>query len=149
MSEASQGRQSRRLLFVLAVSLALNCLAAGYLIGRGAASLPPPPAPSPAAANANGFGERLKQLPAAERQKFHSAMQPERAAIRQAHEDLMQARAHLAQVMAAEPYDPEQMRQAFAEVRAKAETLQSRVQDATAQALAALSAESRRRLAGS
>jgi uncharacterized membrane protein len=146
MSEATETRQRSRLLLALAVSLALNCLAAGYLIGRGAALVPSPPAAAPA--TANSFGERLKHLPGEERQQFQRAMQPDRPAIRQARADLAEARSRLAQVMAAEPYDPEKMRQAFADVRAKAETLQSHVQDATAQALAAISAQSRRQLAG-
>lgn len=148
MSEASGGRRSPRLLSALAASLALNCLAAGYLIGRGSAPVPSPPPAPPVAADANSFGERLRHLPAGERQKFQRAMQPDRPAIREAREALAEARARVAQVMAAEPYDAGTMRQAFADVRARADALQARVQDATAQALAALSVDSRRQLAG-
>jgi hypothetical protein len=50
--------------------------------------------------------------------------------------------------MAAEPYDAQKMRDAFADVRAKTAALQGRIQDATAQALAATSPETRRQLAG-
>jgi uncharacterized membrane protein len=146
MSEVSETRQRSPLLLALAVSLALNCLGAGYLIGHHAAFVPSPPPMAPAAVNS--LGERLKHLPLDERRRFQRAMQPDRPAIRQAREELAVARARIAQVMAAEPYDPGQMRQAFADVRAKTEVLRERVQVAMARALAVLSADSRRQLAG-
>ncbi len=75
-------------------------------------------------------------------------MQAYRADIRQAREDLAAARTRLSKAMADDSYDPDKMRLAFADVRAKTETLQGRVQDATAQALTAVSPEIRKRLAG-
>jgi uncharacterized membrane protein len=134
---------------VLGLSLALNCLLAGFLIGRGVGVIHPSgggPAGGPPVAN--GFGERLKQLPGEERQKFQKAMQPSRPAIKAAREDLAAARHRLAEAMAADPYDADKVRDAFADVRAKTQVLQSRVQDATAQALASLSPDLRKRLAG-
>ncbi len=149
MSESPIASPQSKLLFALLLSLAVNFLLAGYLIGRAVTFGPPSPhAQSPAPAAANSFGERLKQLPGDDRLKFQQAMQAYRADIRQAREDLAAARTRLSKAMADDSYDPDKMRLAFADVRAKTETLQGRVQDATAQALTAVSPEIRKRLAG-
>ena len=61
--------------------------------------------------------------------------------------DLIDARAKLVQALLADPYDPEKMRQAFADIREKTGALQKHVQDAAAGALAVLSPASRKELA--
>lgn len=143
MNDAPTGRRRPGLRLALTLSVALNGLAAGYLIGHG---LETPP-PTPQAATAVGFGERLKLLPREERQKFQQAMQASRPAIQQARQAWTEARAGIAAAMAEEPYDADRMRQAFAVARTAGETLQGRVQEATAQALAGLSPQSRQQLA--
>jgi uncharacterized membrane protein len=127
----------------------MNCLLVGYLVGGNIPIAAPRWSPSTSTpAPASTFNDRLKQLPNDERQKFQDVMAMNRLAIRQAREELLVARTRLTQAMAAEPYDANQLRQAFAEVRNKTVVLQERVQDATAQALAALTPDSRKRLAG-
>lgn len=138
------------LVAILVVSVGINCLLAGYIVGRrllpGEEQATQASAPAPA--QANNLAERLKALPKEERQKFQEAMRPFRPDIRTAREAVQEARDHLAAVISAEPYDPARMRETFEDVRAKAAVLQQKVQDATAQALAALSPESRKALAG-
>lgn len=136
------------LVTVLAISLAGNCLLAGYLLGHGI-SVGVKPAVAVAAntpAGGNGFNDRLKQLPEPERRKFQEGMRSSRAELKHAREELAEARQHLSQAMAAEPYDSEKVRLAFADVRTKNESVQQRVQEATALALASLSPESRKQL---
>lgn len=147
MSETSNAGANSKLLLALAISLAINCLGLGYVIGHGAASFPALSPQATVASSSGSFGERIKHLPKEERQKFQHVMHASQPAIRQARQDLVEAKARLNQALVSEPYDSERVRLAFADIRAKTETLQSRVQDVTALALAELSAESRRQLA--
>jgi uncharacterized membrane protein len=142
---------SRRLAWLsglLFISLAVNCLFLGALIGR---ELPWPEAaptvPQLRRAPVEGFGARIMALPLPERHRFFAAMRPFRPGTQAARADLAEARRNLRAVLMREPYDPAAVTIALAEVRRRTGILQQRVQDAAAQALAALSPQSRRWLA--
>ncbi len=141
--------RSRWLALVLLASLAVNCLLVGVMFGArvaGPALRDQPPVAAPLGGGA--FGQHVGQLPEPERRRFMMAMRPYRPGIRAARMALVEARRHLAATIAQPDFNAAAVTAAFADVRAHASALQEHVQEATAAALAAVSPESRRELAG-
>lgn len=158
MSDRSAPR-GRWLGLVVLASLAVNCLLIGVMFGSGVTGPalrgePPAAAPPAGAPQAGmplaggGFGQRVSRLPEAERRKFMMAMRPYRPGIRAARMALIDARRRLGATVAQPDFNAAAVAAAFADVRAHATALQERVQEATTTALATLSAQSRRELAG-
>lgn len=148
MSDRSAPR-GRWLALVLLASLAVNCLLVGVMFGTriaGPALHDQPPVAAPLGGSA--FGQHVGQLPEPERRRFMLAMRPYRPGIRAARMALVEARRHLAATIAQPDFNAAAVTAAFADVRAHASALQEHVQEATAVALAAVSPESRRELAG-
>jgi len=130
---------------LLLISVAFNCLLIGVVAGR----LLWPRDEATAVTGGDGsltFGERVRRLPPTERDKFQAAMQPHRPAIRAAREELATARAQFREALRHEPYDAAALLQAMAAMRAKNALLQQRIQEASAQAFAVLSPQSREQL---
>lgn len=132
----------------LFVSVALNCLLAGLIVGRDANLFGPEKPSAVQGFPANGFGEKVKSLPDDERRKYNLAMKPFRPALREARENLIAAREHMNQVINAEPYDLAAVKAALADVQQKTASYQQQVQDETAEALADLTPQSRHALIG-
>jgi uncharacterized membrane protein len=138
---------ARRWPLFLLVSLGLNCLLIGLIVGHvteAAAPSPPPQASQPV--QIAGFGARVLALSEADKRGFAVEMRPFRADIRTARRELATARQALADAFARQPYDPAATKEAFTVVRHREQTVQELVQNAAAQALGAVSAEGRRQL---
>jgi uncharacterized membrane protein len=129
---------------LLLLSVALNCGLIGSIAGHLLWARDEPPAAS--AGGPLSFGERMRRLPPAEREKFQAAMAPYRAGIRAARAEIAAARGQFRQTLRREPYDPVAMLQAMTAVREKAALHQERVQEAAAKAFAVLSPQSREQL---
>ena len=142
--------RGRWLAAVVLASLAVNCLLIGVMFGSRvtgpALRGQPPPVAAPQGGGA--FGQHVGQLPEPERRRFMLAMRPFRPGIRAARMALVEARRHLAATIAQPDFNAASTEAAFADVRTHASALQERVQEATTAALASLSPESRRELAG-
>ena len=130
---------------LLLLSVALNCLLVGIVVGHWL--LPREEAAAPGSGGRPlGFGERLRLLPAAERDKFEAAMQPSRPEIRAARAEVAAASAQFRQTLQREPYDIAATSAAMAALRGKTAVLQQRLQEAAAKAFAVLSPQSRQQL---
>ncbi|WOF73411.1 Spy/CpxP family protein refolding chaperone [Parvibaculaceae bacterium PLY_AMNH_Bact1] len=88
-----------------------------------------------------------RQLSGEEREKLKAAMRENRAELRHLFRDMRQAREALSEAIAADPYDPEAARTAFAELRAGMDAMATRSQDILVQAFADLTPESREKIA--
>ena len=145
MSDGTAGRWPP---LALLISLGLNCLLIGLIVGHavneGGLHAPEPAQTQPV--QVGGFGARVQTLSPADKQAFNLGMLAHRPAIRQARQELAVARAKLADAIARDPYDKAAAATAFAEVRSKSEIVQERVQEAAVDALAAVSLEGRRDL---
>ncbi|HLY55987.1 MAG TPA: periplasmic heavy metal sensor [Stellaceae bacterium] len=133
----------------LLISLGLNCLLIGLMVGHavnegGLHGGEPPAQGQPV--QVAGFGARVQALSPADKRAFNLGMLAHRPAIRQARQELAEARARLADAISRDPYDKAAAAAAFAEVRSKSEIVQERVQEAAADALAAVSLAGRREL---
>jgi uncharacterized membrane protein len=132
----------------LFVSIAVNTLLAGVVLGRETPWLADRPQPAgPPSFPVEGFAGRVQKLSEDEQRRFALAMRPYRPGIREARVALAEARQRLDQQLVAEPYSLPTTLAALAEVRAKTTVLQQRVQEAAAEALVRLSPASRRTLA--
>jgi len=142
---------------VLALSLAGNFLAGGFILGHylsfgparpaAPASASAPAAAVPVAGRGTNLGQRLAALPQDERQRFMQAMRPWQRDFKQERAEMQPQVEEVAAALSADPYDHKRMRQAFAALREKSVALQEATQNAQADALAVLSPESRRQLA--
>jgi hypothetical protein len=133
---------------LLILSVATNCLVGGFLLGRGistGAPAQPPPAPA-VVAPAWNLNERVKLLPPDEQKIFQQAMRTFRLGIDRARLDLDESKEHFPEAMLANPYDPDRMAKTFADLRAKTDAFQTRIQDGWSQSLAALTPASRKQL---
>ena len=132
----------------LFLSVAVNTLLGGVVLGREAPWFGERPQAGGAPSSpVEGFAGRVQRLPADERRQFELGMRPYRPGIREARLALAAARDRLDAQLVADPYSVLATRAALAEVRAKVEVLQQRVQEAAAEALVNLSPASRRALA--
>jgi len=142
---------------VLALSLAGNFLAGGFILGHYLSFGParqavPATGAAPAAAvpvvgRGTNLGQRIAALPQEERQRFMRVMRPAQHDLKQAREEMQAQAEEVVAALGAEPYDPNRMRRAFAALREKTAILQEATQNAQADALTVLSPESRRQLA--
>lgn len=132
------------------VSLALNLLVVGAAVGGYAAGARFSP---PGAERGAVRAERpMRALIAAVEPERRPAVRREIArtfvAARDARKEVRDARISLAQTIRAEPYDAAAVRAAFARMRAADQALAQRFQDMTADQLAAMSPQERRRVVG-
>lgn len=88
-----------------------------------------------------------RQLSGEEREKLKAVMRENRSELRPLFRDMRQARQALSEAIAADPYDPEAAKAAFAELRAGMDALATQSQDILVQAFADLSPESREKIA--
>jgi uncharacterized membrane protein len=132
------------------VSLALNLLIAGTALGGYAAGARFSP---PGADRGPSRAERpIRAIIAAVEPERRPAVRREIArtfaAAREARKEARDARMSLTQTIRAEPYDVAAVRAAFARMRAADQALAQRFQDLTADQLAAMTPEERRRIIG-
>ena len=132
---------------VALVSLALNLVVAGVAIGGYAAGARIAP---PGAAQGPGRADKpLRTLIASVAPERRAGLQREIArtflSARDARKEARDARLSLAETIRAEPYDAAAVRAAFARMRAADAALAQRFQDMTADQLAAMSPDERRR----
>jgi uncharacterized membrane protein len=152
---------------LLFLSVAFNLFLGGVLLGRAAFSplswdtaaleINEPQQP-----NANGdrpagvrganpesrLADRVRALPFAERRRFMAALGQQRADLQEARRSLRAAVIHVGQVIAAPQLDQQALSQALADVRVATTHEQETLHRALGPALAALSPESRARIAG-
>jgi len=139
----SEARKSRLPIWLI-VSLLANALLIGLLIGGGLGQRkagPPAGLPGGEEALIRGIDRSVPEdQRRAVRQTFRRAFEDsrsERVAVRE-------ARQHLVQVLAADPYDPAAVQAGFADLRNAEARMKSRMQDVLAQQFGALTAEQRR-----
>tara|TARA_R110002072_G_scaffold12098_3_gene53266 strand:+ start:110 stop:628 length:519 start_codon:yes stop_codon:yes gene_type:complete len=89
----------------------------------------------------------VRQLSGEERDKLKATMRENRAELRPLFRDVRQARQALSVAIAADPYDPEAARAAFAELRAGMGAVATQSQDILVQAFSDLTPESREKIA--
>ena len=142
------------LVTVLAISLAGNFVAGGYMLGRHLSFGPARQAasgggavPIVAAGRGTNLGQRIAALPEEERQRYMRAMRPKQRDLKQERDAVQAQSEEVIAALSAEPYDPQRMRRAFAALREKTAALQEETQNAQADAFTVLSLEARRQLA--
>ncbi len=131
----------------LAVSLALNLLVAGALIGGAIAHWRRPPPDGLAALRPFGIAPFARHLPAPERRRIGDALAAEAEAFAAARARLAEAGRALAEALRQPEADPERLARAFAELRAAGSALQAVSHEVLARELAALPLAERERLA--
>ncbi|MCE7997431.1 MAG: periplasmic heavy metal sensor [Rhodobiaceae bacterium] len=88
-----------------------------------------------------------RQLSGEEREKLKAAMRENRSELRPLFRDMRQAREALSVAIAADPFDPDAAKAAFAELRTGMDAIATQSQDILVQAFADLSPESRDKIA--
>ena len=88
-----------------------------------------------------------RELSGEERDKLKATMRENRAELRPLFRDMRQTRQALSVAIAADPYDPEAARAAFAKLRAGMDAIATQSQDILVQAFADLTPESREKIA--
>lgn len=121
----------------LGASLALN-LVLGYLLQAG-------PQRGPDVERAQARIERVLSEP--DRLVFHRAMEAGRPEFQAALREHRQGRPAVAEALAAEPFDPEALRAAMAQSRARWQSFSTSFENSMIQGFAAMSPEGRRRVA--
>ncbi|MGY4801238.1 periplasmic heavy metal sensor [Teichococcus aerofrigidensis] len=121
----------------LGASLALN-LVLGYLLQAG-------PQRGPDVDRAQARIERVLSEP--DRLVFHRAMEAGRPEFQAALREHRQGRPAVAEALAAEPFDPEALRAAMAQSRARWQSFSTSFENSMIQGFAAMSPEGRRRVA--
>ncbi len=140
------GDRSRWLVIVLAVSVLLNLFLVGVIIGR--LSFPALPRDNPGTATALVVRARVRNLPVVERAHFALVMRQYAGELRRARQALRDARYSAEAAITAPNYDEAAVKARFADVRRASAAQQQVLHDALAQALSALSPQSRAAIVG-
>ncbi|MEL6724866.1 MAG: periplasmic heavy metal sensor [Pseudomonadota bacterium] len=142
MSEASKSR----LPLWLIVSLLVNALLIGLLIGGGLGQRKGGPSPGGAGAtDERALIRSIDQaLPNQERQAVRQAFRRAFADTRQDRERVRDARRSLGRLLGADPYDADAVEAGFRELREADAAMRARMHQALAEQLGALSVEQRR-----
>ncbi len=135
-------RTSRRFQIVLFVSLALNLFLAGFLAARWLA-----PAWHEERRGPEAIVERLtSRLSGADAEVMRAAFQANQPKLASLFGELQQARREVRQRLAAQPFDPDALAKAVADLRIKQTAFFTGLQDTILPAVGKLSPEGRGRL---
>jgi uncharacterized membrane protein len=134
--------RSKWLVAALAVSLILNLVAAGFILGRLTGG-PRFVAPDPTA----GFGRLLRFLPEDRREALAPTLRGHRAHVMRDARTLRARHRAVFDALAAEPYDPDTLVRALADLRATLNSTQESAHRSLAELAESLSPEERRALA--
>jgi len=132
----------RRVQILLFVSLALNLFLAGFLAARWLA-----PEWHERPHGPQAIVERLtSHLSGADAEVMRAAFQANQDKLAAAFGELQQARREVRQILAAQPFDPDALAKAIADVRTKQGAFFAVIQDTILPAVGKLSPEGRKRL---
>ena len=133
----------RRFQIVLFASLALNLFLVGFLVARGLSHAWHHEEPR----GPQAIVERLtRHLSGADAEVMRSAFQANQDKLAAAFSDLQQARREMRARIAADPYDPDALAKAAADVQVKWQAFIAALQDTILPAVGKLSPEGRRHL---
>jgi uncharacterized membrane protein len=130
---------SKKLVIALVISVALNLLFVGFLVGRG---LRRPPGPGREIAALGGPERKLHRHPA-----LHDAVRGHREEFMGRRKAMMQAREEAAAAMRAEPFDRARLEQALARFRNESTAGKESLHRTLVEACSKGSPETRRSLA--
>lgn len=111
----------RGIVIALAISVMLNVFAIGFLSGRvisGGDRSPPPVANELGAGHPMAAFRMASRLPDEARRSFRRELRENLPTVRQAHRKLRDKRRAYADALASDPWDPDSIRQAQADMRA-------------------------------
>lgn len=129
----------------LVVSLIVNALLIGVLIGGGLGQRKAGPSPGGVAGSEQALIRGIdRSLPDAERQIVRRTFREAFAQSRQHRIAVREARRRLGRLLAAEDYDAEAVREAFRQLREADTAMRAQMQDVLAEQFGALTAEQRR-----
>lgn len=129
----------------LVVSLIVNALLIGVLIGGGLGQRKAGPPPGGGAGGEQALIRGIdRSLPDEQRRLVRRAFRQAFAESREQRIIVRDARQRLGQLLAAEPYDAEAVRESFRELREADAAMRARIQDVLAEQFGALTVEQRR-----